>query len=227
MITFENVSSRGLEIADLSLTRGSTAVIGPNGGGKTRFLRLIAGLDLPTRGRVAIDERSPRECEVGWVDEFPDRNMLFSEVYEEIAGPLRFRHADCPGIDERVSGIGSEVGIECLLKRETFSLSGGEKALVALAATLACDPGVLVLDEFDSHLDRFALEKVKELLGKRQFGYSIRCTQDMESALEADKVAYLEKGTIVRYGTPREVFEGLKDSCFYPFSWKVHGAASL
>jgi energy-coupling factor transport system ATP-binding protein len=226
MITFDHVISRGLEIPDLALPPGRTAVIGPNGGGKTRFLRLIAGLDSPREGIVAVDGRSPRECEVGWVDEFPDRNMLFSRVDEEIAGPLRFRHTNCPEIRSRVSGIASEVGILHLAERETLHLSGGEKALVALAAAFACTPDILVLDEFDSHLDREASKQVQDMLGNRRFRYVVWCTQDMESAREADMVAYLEKGRIARSGSPRDVFSGLKNSCFYPLSWKVHNAAS-
>ena len=69
-------------------------------------------------------------------------------------------------------------------------------------------------------------EQVQGMLGNRRFRYRIWCTQDMESALEADTVLYLEKGRITRSGTPRDVFSGLKESCFYPLSWKVHNAAS-
>ncbi len=226
MITCANVHSRGLEIDHLALHPGRIAVIGPNAGGKTRFLRLIAGIDVPARGIVAVDGRSPRECEIGWVDEFPDRNMLFSTVRDEIAGPLRFRHMKCTTIDACVERTATEAGVAHLLGKEMLSLSGGEKALVALATALACEPQVLVLDEFDSHIDWEAAERVQTLLGARRTMYLFWCTQDMDAAKESDTIVYIEKNRVKWHGNPHEVFQHLKSGCFYPLSWRLNNATS-
>ncbi|HZD44243.1 MAG TPA: ATP-binding cassette domain-containing protein, partial [Methanomicrobiales archaeon] len=90
MITLTDIQHRILEIPRLEIGNGLTALIGPNGSGKTTLLEICAGMTLPERGSIRLDGLSPRECTVGWVGEYPDRNMLFDRVYDEIASPLRF-----------------------------------------------------------------------------------------------------------------------------------------
>ena len=92
MIVIEGLRSRSLEIPRLEIPRGTTAVIGPNGSGKTTLLKLLAGISLPGSGSIRIDGAGPRMAEIGWVNEFPDRNIIFSTVADEVASPLRFRH---------------------------------------------------------------------------------------------------------------------------------------
>ena len=95
MITIENLRYRTLSIEDLRIAPGITSVIGPNGSGKTTLLKLLAGIAVPDAGTILIDGMPPRNAEIGWVNEFPDRNILFGNAFEEIASPLRFRHLPC------------------------------------------------------------------------------------------------------------------------------------
>jgi energy-coupling factor transport system ATP-binding protein len=227
MIEITGLRFRDLVIPALSLPAGTTAVIGPNGSSKTTFLRLLAGLALPEAGEILIDGLSPRKTEIGWVDEFPDRNMLFSRVSDEIASPLRFRCEDCGDTDRRVNDLAGKAGICGLLDRTSSCLSGGEKALVSLLTALAARPRMLVLDEFDSHLDQEMVRKTGNILLEAGCAYVIRCTQQMDLASHADYVIRLESGTVVLSGSPDQVFGQLKGTSFYPPAWRLRDAAGL
>ncbi|MCK9308559.1 MAG: ATP-binding cassette domain-containing protein, partial [Methanoculleus sp.] len=153
MIRITDLRHRLLNIPDLRVDSRHIAVIGPNGSGKTTLLTVCAGIEEPSAGMVRLLGRPPSAVKVGWVGEFPDRTLLFSRVYDEIASTPRFRYRPCRETDERVRAAAGTVGIPHLLDAKVSALSGGEKALVALAAACAADPEVLVLDEADSHLD--------------------------------------------------------------------------
>lgn len=227
MIEISSLCSDSLSIPALSIPKGTTAVIGLNGSGKTTFLRLLAGLDLPEAGEIRIDGSLPRETEIGWVDEFPDRNMLFSRVCDEIVSPLRFRREDCRVADTRAFELAREAGINGLLGRASSRLSGGEKALVGLLTALAAHPRVLVLDEFDSHLDQETTRKMDGILESAGCDYLIRVTQQMDLAAAADHALMLTKGMVSLSGSPRQVFGQLTGTNFYPPSWRLLDAARL
>jgi energy-coupling factor transport system ATP-binding protein len=220
MITIGNLRYRHLAVADLQIAPGITSVIGPNGSGKTTFLRLLAGIAVPESGGILIDGLPPRKTEIGWVNEFPDRNILFGNVFDEIASPLRFRHVPCTDIRPAVESVAGSVGISHLMTRPVRDLSGGEKILVAFAAALVLSPRLLVLDEFDSHLDVHRAGKITDIVRRNGTSYLIHCTQDMEAAAHGDTVIFLQGGNIVHTGNPEEVFASLAGTPYYPLSWK-------
>jgi energy-coupling factor transport system ATP-binding protein len=220
MICFNNLRYRSLEIDELSLEPGIISVIGKNGSGKTTMLRLCAGIAEPESGTILIDGIPPRKNEVGWVNEFPDRNILFETVREEIASSLRFRRLPNTIIEARVRTCMELMGIGSLKARSMRELSGGEKVLVSLAAALVNQPHVLVLDEYDSHLDADLTEKMDHILHKSRVTYILRCTQDMETAAQGDSIIFLEEGKIEHIGSPKSVFSSLEGTSFYPFSWR-------
>ncbi|MGA2161191.1 MAG: energy-coupling factor ABC transporter ATP-binding protein [Methanoregula sp.] len=220
MITFDNIRYRHLAIDTLAIAPGVTSVIGPNGSGKSTFLKLCAGIAEPDCGTVLVDGCAPRETEIGYVNEFPDRNILFSTVTDELASPLRFRHTPCRETDRSVRACMETMGITRLLDRNMQDLSGGEKILVALAAAFIGRPRVLILDECDSHLDADRCAWLNTALRASGAGYVIRCTQQMETAAEGDHLVYIEGGGVVHAGTPAAVFPLLADTPFYPFSWR-------
>ena len=98
MIALSAINHGVLNIPSLQIPPGSTAIIGPNGSGKTTLLQIIAGITSPHRGSVSIDGKSPASVNTGWLNEYPDRNLLFGTVSDEIASPLRFRHDPCPDV---------------------------------------------------------------------------------------------------------------------------------
>ncbi len=219
MITIELLRFRNLSIDALTIRPGITSIIGPNGSGKTTFLKICAGITLPDSGTITIDSLPPRETEIGWVNEFPDRNILFARVIDEIASPLRFRRTtSCSAIDEEVRSCAESVGIPHLLARTVRELSGGEKVLVALAAALVHHPDVLILDEYDSHLDTRMAATINRAIRASGTLYVIRCTQQMDTAGESDHLLFFDSGRITHSGTPEEVFSALKGTAYYPFS---------
>jgi energy-coupling factor transport system ATP-binding protein len=219
MITAEFLCYRNLAIDTLTLKPGITTIIGANGSGKTTFLKLCAGITLPDSGTLMIDDVLPRETETGWVNEFPDRNILFVNVFDEIASPLRFRRIPCDEIDSNVCACAESMGVTHLIKRALCELSGGEKVLVSLAAALVHRPKVLVLDEYDSHLDARSLAKIEQGIRTSGAEYVIRCTQQMETAIHSDYLLFFDSGRITHAGTPEFVFPFLKGTAYYPVFW--------
>jgi energy-coupling factor transport system ATP-binding protein len=221
MIEISSIHHGILRIPSLGISPGSTVIIGPNGSGKTTLLQIIAGMTIPHRGTITIDGKSPASVNTGWLNEYPDRNLLFGTVSDEIASPLRFRNDPCPDIRDQVNSVALNLGISHLLDRRTRNLSGGEKVLVSLATAMVTRPLVLVLDESDSHLDRESTNTFTRLIRSSQVTYLVWCTQDMEAATGADQVIFLEGGSVTHSGTPEEVFTGLSGDCLYPLSWRL------
>ncbi|MEI7857971.1 MAG: energy-coupling factor ABC transporter ATP-binding protein, partial [Methanomicrobiales archaeon] len=124
MIEISWLRYRNIKIDTLTIPPGVTSVIGPNGSGKTTILRLCSGIAEPEAGWILIDGKPPRETDVGWVNEFPDKNILFSRASDEIASTLRFSHRPCEEIDSAVTSIARLMDITHLLKRSMKELSG-------------------------------------------------------------------------------------------------------
>jgi energy-coupling factor transport system ATP-binding protein len=220
MIVISGLRYRCLAIDALEIAPGITSVIGPNGSGKSTFLKICSGIAEPESGTLLVDNVSPRQTEVGYVNEFPDRNILFPIVKDELASPLRFRFTPCKETDHAVRDCAGSLGIGHLLDRRMQDLSGGEKVLVAFAAAVITRPRVIVLDECDSHLDAGRCRWLEEALRMSGAVYVIRCTQQMETAALGDHLLYLEKGRVLHAGTPAGVFSRLSDTSFYPISWR-------
>lgn len=221
MITINNLRYRLLSIDNLEILPGITTIIGTNGSGKTTFLKLCSGIALPDSGTILIEGHPPRESEIGWVNEFPDRNILFETVREEIASPLRFRRNPAPEIESKVRTFAGSVGILPLLDRSMRELSGGEKVMVSLAAALVHTPKVLILDECDSHLDAMRSKEMEIVIRTIKPDYVIRCTQNVDSAIRSDHVLFFENGHIVHSGTPGQVFSALRNTPFYPMTMRI------
>jgi energy-coupling factor transport system ATP-binding protein len=219
MIFIEFLRYRNLAIDALTIKPGITTITGANGSGKTTFLKLCAGITLPDSGTIMIDDAPPRQTEIGWVNEYPDRNILFVNVFDEIASPLRFRRNPCDTMDSSVKACADAMGIAHLLKRAVRELSGGEKMLVSLAAALVHHPRVLVLDEYDSHLDARTMARNEQIIRSSGAEYIIRCTQQMDTAIHSDHLLFFDAGRITRAGTPDHVFPLLKGTAYYPVLW--------
>ena len=191
-------SARAGTLSPLSLTihPGILAVTGPNGAGKTTFLRLLSGILRPACGSIKIDGKDPAACTIGWVGEYPDRNVLFTRVYDELASPLRFTRVSCTKTDQKVRRFAKDLGITCLLDRNMQGLSGGELILVAFAAACIAVPDILILDETDSHLDELFCDHIEDFIRRSGISYVIFSTHRPERMAVADEMIRLEKGKI-------------------------------
>ncbi len=195
-------------------------ILGPSGSGKTTLLRIIAGLEVPTKGRVIIGDKVVVDAEKGIYVEPKDRNigMVFQNwalyphmtAYENIAFPLRIKKLPRNEIDRLVKEVAEALGISDLLNRKPAHMSGGQQQRVALARALAKQPDVLLLDEPFSNLDArirvTAREFVKEI--QKKLGITtILVTHDQADAFAVgDRIMVLRNGVVQQLGKPNELY---------------------
>lgn len=204
-------------IADVDLSAGDgefLAVVGPSGSGKSTLLRLIAGLETPTAGTVAIGGRdvtgqAPRERDVAMV--FQDPALFpYLSVFDNLAFGLRARGHGRGDVAGRVGPVAGMLGLTDLLGRRPETLSGGQRQRVALGRAVVSRPAVFLLDEPLSRLDaplRAALRGELTDLHRRLGATMIFVTHDQAEALAlGDRVAVMDGGRVVQVGTPRAVY---------------------
>ena len=200
---------------DLSVERGEfVSFLGPSGCGKTTTLRMIAGFEQPTAGRISIDEvdvtdKPPNQRNVGMVFQsyalFP--NMT---VADNVAFGLKMRKRSGTDIKRRVTELLELIHLPDKGDRYPYQLSGGQQQRVALARALAFEPTVLLLDEPLSALDakiRVALRhEIREI--QRSLGITtVYVTHDQEEALElSDRIVVMSEGRMEQVGTPFEIY---------------------
>src|SRR5918992_2529110 len=189
------------------------SLLGPSGCGKTTTLRLIAGFEEPTTGRILLGGKDvtrmpPHKRSVNTVFQsyalFPHLN-----VHDNVAFGLRFRNASKGERRRRVAETLALVQLEGMEKRRPSQLSGGQQQRVALARALVLEPAVLLLDEplgaLDAKLRRslqIELKSIQEAVGIT-FVY---VTHDQEEALTmSDRMAVMADGLVQQLGTPRDV----------------------
>ena len=201
---------------DLDIPPGEFfSLLGPSGCGKTTTLRLIAGFERPSAGRVLLDGRDVSETPPNRrnVNTVFQSYALFSHltVAENVAFGLRFTKASKGESRTRVGEALSLVQMEEFRDRKPHQLSGGQQQRVALARALILNPSVLLLDEplgaLDAKLRKALQVELKAL--QEQVGVTfVYVTHDQEEALTmADRLAVMSEGGIEQVGTPREVYE--------------------
>jgi energy-coupling factor transporter ATP-binding protein EcfA2 len=203
---------------NLKVDQGITALVGPNGGGKTTLLKVLAGLHPPLRGEVLIDLKNPWRLPEGeavkvrrtviYVHEKP--LALKATVLENVTYGLRVRGVDIRVAENRALSALRRLGIEGLAYRRFNQLSAGQAQLVAIARAIAVEPRYLLLDEPTANLDtvkrRLAVALIKEL-ASNGMGVVI-ATHDRLLALQlAERAVLLEEGEVRREGRPEVVLE--------------------
>ena len=232
-IALENVSftyqegtplaSTALSDVSLTIEDGSyTALIGHTGSGKSTILQLLNGLLVPSQGSVRVfdtlitstsknkDIRQIRK-QVGLVFQFAENQIFEETVLKDVAfGPQNFgvSEEDAEQIArEKLALVGID---ESLFDRSPFELSGGQMRRVAIAGILAMEPAILVLDEPTAGLDPLGRKELMNLFKKlHQSGMTIvLVTHLMDDVAEyANQVYVMEKGRLVKFGKPSDVFQ--------------------
>jgi putative spermidine/putrescine transport system ATP-binding protein len=201
--------------ADICVDKGEfVSFLGPSGCGKTTILRMVAGFETPTSGRVFIDGKDvtmlkPNQRNIGMVFQsyalFP--NMT---VAGNIGFGLRVAGASGSDIKGRVAEMLNLIKLPQLADRFPWQLSGGQQQRVALARAIAPRPSVLLLDEPLSALDakiRVSLREEIRAIQRKLAITTIFVTHDQEEALSmSDRVMVMNEGRIDQIGTPFEVY---------------------
>ncbi len=220
-VEFRGVSKRfgdTAAVADLSLAiyeREFFALLGPSGCGKTTLMRMLAGFEEPTSGRVLLEGQ-----DLAGVPPYRRPvNMMFQSyalfphmsVESNIAFGLRQEGMAKPAIAERVKQMLDLVKLTPYAKRRPHQLSGGQRQRVALARSLAKKPKVLLLDEPLAALDKKLREDTQFELTDLQQSLGLTfliVTHDQEEAMTvADRIAVMSEGRIVQVATPAEIYE--------------------
>jgi ABC-type Fe3+/spermidine/putrescine transport system ATPase subunit len=204
-----------------SVDQGEFVVLlGPSGCGKTTTLRLIAGLEKPDTGTIALNGSivSDPTRHLFVPPERRDIGMVFQSyaiwphmtVFENVGYPLRVRRLSHADVREKVTRVLDLVGLAGQATRSATALSGGQMQRVALARALVFDPTLLLFDEPLSNLDLKLREglrlELKEL--QRRTGLtSIYVTHDQDEAVElADRIIIMDHGRIVQIGAPLDMY---------------------
>ena len=221
IIQFKNVTKRFGDytaIENLSLDiypNEFFALLGPSGCGKTTLMRLLAGFEAPSEGKIILDNKDivnvpPNMREVNMMFQsyalFPHLN-----VYDNIAFGLRRSTMNKADIPDRVEEMLRLTQLVPLAKRKPHQISGGQRQRVALARSLAKAPKLLLLDEPLGALDKklrhetqFELMDIQEKTGTT----FVIVTHDQEEAMTvASRVAVMDEGKIVQVATPDRIYE--------------------
>jgi iron(III) transport system ATP-binding protein len=189
-------------------------MLGPSGCGKTTTLRVIAGLEQATSGRILQDGRDfmampPQRRNIGMVFQ---SYALFPHltIFENVAYGLRLRALDVREANRRIAAILALLQLEPYRERHPAELSGGQQQRVSIARALVYEPSMLLLDEplanLDAKLRLLMREEIRAL--QRRLGITtLYVTHDQEEATAvSDRLAVFDHGRLIQLGTPEEIY---------------------
>lgn len=204
-----------LDDVTLSMESGGLYVLlGQTSAGKTSLLRVMAGLDRPSEGRILLNgvdvtQQSVRQRNVAMVYQQFVNYPSFS-VYDNIASPLRLRGFRGPEIDRRVKETAELLHIEGLLQRLPAELSGGQQQRLAIARALVKEADLLLLDEPLVNLDYKLREELRSelraLFAKRDAIVVYATTEPMEALIMGGNVVVMAEGRALQSGPTLEVY---------------------
>lgn len=236
--TYPN-GTQALKGVSLKIPKGSkVAILGPNGAGKSTLFLHFNGILKPQRGKVIYEGKELRydrtsllnlRQKVGIVFQDPDTQLFSASVIQEVSfGPFNLGLPEAE-VRKRVEKALALTGIEDLADKPTHFLSYGQKKRVCLAAVLAMEPEVLILDEPTAYLDPQLVRQLIDFLEElhRQGRTVILSTHDVDLAYTwADQVFILKAGELVTSGRPEEVFADHKlveeAGLTLPWIWEVY-----
>ncbi|HEY5924829.1 MAG TPA: ATP-binding cassette domain-containing protein [Kofleriaceae bacterium] len=219
-ITLARSSDFALDV-ELACPHGITCIMGPSGSGKSTILAVLAGLQTPDRGRVAVGNHV-------WLDrdqgiDVPVHQRRLSYVFQGLAlfphmnavHNVEYGMHDTPRAERTAKALAllERVGVGHLAKRRPRTFSGGEAQRVALARALARSPELVLLDEPFSALDRDLRAQLVSLVRELSRELTVPIVHVTHSIAEArqlaDQIVRLDKGKVVARGKPAEVLAGV------------------
>jgi glycerol transport system ATP-binding protein len=198
----------------LTLRPGLNVLLGPTLAGKTSLMRLMAGLDQPTTGRVKVGEAdvtgvSVQKRSVAFVYQQFVNYPSFS-VFENIASPLRIAGLDAGTIRSKVQAVAELMHLEPMLKRLPAELSGGQQQRVAIARALVKEADLLLFDEPLVNLDYKLREELRaemqEIFARRSAVVVYSTTEPFEALTLGGQVAVLSEGRLLQTGSTLTVY---------------------
>ncbi|BDR65752.1 ABC transporter ATP-binding protein [Clostridium tetani] len=218
------VNYTALNGVNFELEKGEfVAIMGPSGSGKTTLLNCVSTIDSPTGGEIIINNKRPHELdddnlakfrrqELGFV--FQDFNLVNTLTVEEnIILPLTLDSVSRRVMKDRLKISSNLLGIEKLLKKRTFEISGGQAQRVAIARSIIHEPSLLLADEPTGNLDSKAVKDVMELfvsINKKLNTTILMVTHDAYVASFCNRVIFIKDGKLYN-----EIHSGDSQSEFY------------
>ncbi|RXI44007.1 bacitracin ABC transporter ATP-binding protein [Clostridium tetani] len=218
------VNCTALNGVNFELEKGEfVAIMGPSGSGKTTLLNCVSTIDSPTGGEIIINNKRPHELdddnlakfrrqELGFV--FQDFNLVNTLTVEEnIILPLTLDSVSRRVMKDRLKISSNLLGIEKLLKKRTFEISGGQAQRVAIARSIIHEPSLLLADEPTGNLDSKAVKDVMELfvsINKKLNTTILMVTHDAYVASFCNRVIFIKDGKLYN-----EIHSGDSQSEFY------------
>ncbi|MGH2749496.1 MAG: ABC transporter ATP-binding protein [Actinomycetota bacterium] len=221
-IVLEDVTKRygdgtlAVESLDLEINDGEFMVfVGPSGCGKTTALRMIAGLETITEGKLKIGENvvndmQPKDRDIAMV--FQNYALYpHMSVRDNMAFGLKLAKTDKGEIDKRVKDAAKVLGLEEYLDRKPRALSGGQRQRVAMGRAIVRKPQAFLMDEPLSNLDAKLRVQMRSEIARIQRDLEVTTVYVTHDQIEAmtmgDRVAVIKKGELQQVGTPTELFE--------------------
>ncbi|WP_068986533.1 MULTISPECIES: energy-coupling factor ABC transporter ATP-binding protein [Lysinibacillus] len=213
----EERSRNAVENVSFSVQEGDwIAIVGHNGSGKSTIAKLMNGLLYPQQGDVRILREVLNEenlwesrSQMGMVFQNPDNQFVGATVQDDVAFALENNGVPFEEMVERVHAALGQVKMGNFLDHEPHHLSGGQKQRVAIAGALALKPKLLILDEATSMLDPQGRAEVLQTVQalRAETGLTvISITHDLEEAMLADRVLFMNDGKKFAEGSPDEIF---------------------
>ncbi|MGG1662598.1 ABC transporter ATP-binding protein [Brevibacillus sp. NRS-1366] len=217
------VTYRALTDIDFTIRKGEfVGIMGPSGSGKTTLLNMISTIDTPTSGAVLLNGTNPhllkkqklalfRRRELGFV--FQDFNLLDTlTIGENIVLPLTLDGENVATMEEKLQAIAAKLGIEEILEKRTFEVSGGQRQRAAIARAIIHTPSLLLADEPTGNLDSKSSRNVMETLAainKADNTTMMMVTHDALAASYCHRVIFIKDGQLhneMYRGESRQVF---------------------
>lgn len=218
------VAYKALENIHFSIEKGEfVGIMGPSGSGKTTLLNLIATIDKPTSGEIFINGKNPhtlnrkqtalfRRHELGFV--FQHFNLLDTLTVEEnIVLPLTLDGENIREMDKKLSLVTKKLGIDQILKKRTYEISGGQMQRTAIARAIIHNPSLILADEPTGNLDSKSATDVMETfttINKEDGTTALMVTHDAVAASYCHRVVFIKDGKLYN-----EIYRGDNRQAFF------------